>query len=228
MPPITRRSARIAAFPNAPIANNDDGHHERRPLLSDASAQLKGANNGRPAEFIQKNESCDSPSIYTIDLSLPPAERYVEVANDFKDNLVDLTHLFDEVVESLGLSISLSTVKWLAQLFLRRVHSNEQTEELRGISKAIGVEMYLLVAFNTLLDLFMGCTSGGVKVSDGDKRKMLHFRTLDWGMDALRKVVVQFEFVERAHGSVVARSVGYVGFVGILTGVRFVFFLLSR
>jgi hypothetical protein len=34
-------------------------------------------------------------------------------------------------------------------------------------------------------------------------------------------VVVQLEFVERAGGPVVARSVTYVGFVGILTGVRY-------
>lgn len=50
--------------------------------------------------------------------------------------------------------------------------------------------MHLLVAFNVLLDLFMGCTSGGAKLSVEDR--MLHFRTLDWGMDPLRKVIVQY------------------------------------
>jgi len=105
------------------------------------------------------------------------------------------------------------------------LHSKEQTEELRGIAKAVGLEMYLLVAFNTLLDLFMGCTSGGIRVRDGDgsdasTARMLHFRTLDWDMDALRQVAVTLEFVERPGGPVVARSMTYVGFVGVLTGVR--------
>jgi hypothetical protein len=221
MAPVTRRSARIAAFPDTPNDNNNDGHHERRPLdISNEPAESGVASDGTAIEVLRKEPAYDTPPIYTIDLSLPPSERYVEVAKDFKDNLLDLIYLFDEVVESLDLSISLTTIKQLAKLLLRRVNSTEQTEELRGISKAIGVETYLLVAFNTLLDLFMGCTSGGVRVGDGDRRKMLHFRTLDWGMDVLRKVVVQFEFVGRPHGEVVARSVGYVGFVGILTGVR--------
>jgi hypothetical protein len=88
------------------------------------------------------------------------------------------------------------------------------------------VEMYLLVALNTVLDLLMGCTSGAVRVSDGEGDegvRMMHFRTLDWGMDVLRRVVVQLDFVEKPEGGVFARSVTYVGFVGVLTGVRSVF-----
>ena len=69
--------------------------------------------------------------------------------------------------------------------------------------------MYLLVAFNVLLDLFMGCTSGAVRVADrGRNTKMLHFRTLDWGMDALRKVIVQLDFIERPGGQVIVRLFG--------------------
>jgi hypothetical protein len=107
------------------------------------------------------------------------------------------------------------------------VYDTEQTRELRGISKATGVEMYLMVAFNVLLDLFMGCTSGGVRITENGVEKMVHFRTLDWGMDVLRRVVVQLDFVEKEGGPVVARSITYVGFVGILTGVRFVMDLLT-
>ena len=49
---------------------------------------------------------------------------------------------------------------------------------------------------------------------------MLHFRTLDWGMDGLRKIIVQLDFVNEAGGDVIARSITYAGFVGVLTGVR--------
>jgi hypothetical protein len=74
-----------------------------------------------------------------------------------------------------------------------------------------------------LLDLFMGCTSGGVRVRDPNSKygsKMLHFRALDWGMDQLRKIVVELEYVRKADGPVVARCVTYFGYVGVLTGVR--------
>lgn len=50
--------------------------------------------------------------------------------------------------------------------------------------------------------------------------KMLHFRTLDWGMDALRKVIVHLDFVEKLGGDVIASSITYIGYVGVLTGVR--------
>jgi hypothetical protein len=87
--------------------------------------------------------------------------------------------------------------------------------------------MYLLVAFNVLLDLLLGCTSGGVLVEEPmgqgtgwKEAKMLHFRTLDWGMDPLRQLVVKLDYVRKDGGEVVASTVGYFGCVGVLTGVR--------
>ncbi len=53
----------------------------------------------------------------------------------------------------------------------------------------------------------MGCTSGAVRVKTaGENKKMLHFRTLDWGMDALRKVVVNLDFIEKPGGEVIVRT----------------------
>jgi len=146
---------------------------------------------------------------YTIDLSLPPLRRYQRVATEFLPHLASLTTLFDEIVPR-------PTFRGLARLLLRRLNSKEQTEELRGIHLVTGLGMHLLVAFNVLLDLFMGCTSGGVKLSVEDR--MLHFRTLDWGMDPLRKVIVQLEYIR--DGVKVASAITYVGYVGVLTGVR--------
>ena len=161
------------------------------------------------------------PPTYTINLSLPPRERYKQVAEDFKNEVVTLPFLFDEVVKGHLPTVNPGRVRKLAKLLLRRVHNEEENEELVGIYEITGIDMYLLVAFNVLLDLFMGCTSGGVKVRDGEEAtRMLHFRTLDWGMPALRKVIVQLDFIERSGGPVVASSVTYAGYVGVLTGVR--------
>lgn len=165
----------------------------------------------------------DEVPIYTIDLSRPPARRYTELVHDFRNKIPHLTELFEDVVTGFGLPLKATTR--VARLLLRRLHSKEQTEEIRGISKASGVDMYLLVCLNTLLDLFMGCTSGGARVKTGRagnswQTRMLHFRTLDWAMDPLREVVVQLNFVNEPGGPVIARSVTYVGFVGALTAVR--------
>lgn len=170
-----------------------------------------------------REDAVDQIPIYTIDLSRPPALRYIDLVSDFRHKIPHLTTLFEDVVTSFGLP--LKSTRRLAKLFLRRLHSKEQTEEIRGISEASGVDMYLLVCLNTLLDLFMGCTSGGARVGmgragDSKGTRMLHFRTLDWAMEPLREVVVQLNFVNETDGPVVARSITYVGFVGALTAVR--------
>lgn len=168
--------------------------------------------------------------IYRIDLSLPPSQRYKAISIDFAPQMRRITPLFDQVIASLIQSIILQrVVKFLARLFLRRLSSSEETEELRGIAKASGVDLYILVAFNVLLDSLLGCTSGGAvtrpnrsRHSVGDER-MMHFRTLDWGMDELRNVLVVLEFVNTTSDEpdkVLGRSITYAGFVGVLTGVR--------
>jgi beta subunit of N-acylethanolamine-hydrolyzing acid amidase len=163
--------------------------------------------------------------IHTIDLSLPPRERYKALAHSYKDQLQNLTSLFDSLLADLGIAERYRvSINRLARLLLRGVNSSVETAELRGISEVCGVPLYLLVSFNVVLDLLMGCTSGAVRsgyyLSD---TTMLHFRTLDWGMDPLRNVVVQFNFIRSKSAQpqeIVARSVTYVGFVGVLTGVR--------
>ncbi|KAK4075436.1 uncharacterized protein Triagg1_4557 [Trichoderma aggressivum f. europaeum] len=178
---------------------------------------------------------------YRIDLSLPPAERYVKLASDFAPRMRQITPLFDTVLESVvPWSLLRSVVKFAALLILRRVCSSEETQELVGISKASGVDLHFLVAFNLLLDTLLGCTSGGVltrlkkrkggethlgeKQTDAEPMaRMMHFRTLDWGMPELRSVLVVLEFVRsnsKEPRTVIARTVTYAGFVGVLTGVR--------
>lgn len=194
-------------------------HGSRTSIEQTCELRVDSDNSSDSNENNSCNSDPDVPPTYTIDLSLPPRQRYVELARDFKPRLRELTSLFDEVIEYTGIE-NIERVRSLARWILRGVYSKEQTEELRGICKTIGVEMYLLVALNTLLDLLMGCTSGGARTQEGSISKMLHFRTLDWGMDELRHIVVNLEFIQSPSSKVIARSVTYVGFVGVLTGVR--------
>ncbi|BCS21223.1 uncharacterized protein APUU_21655A [Aspergillus puulaauensis] len=180
----------------------------------------------------------ETPPTHRINLSLPPAQRYSALAHLYRPQLCALTSLFDDLVLGLFPESYLPRIKSLARLFLRRVYDGEETQELRGIADATGIEMYLVVALNVLLDLLMGCTSGAALSSSsfspsslsptgeqgdaGDEKRMLHFRTLDWDMPALRQLVVKLEFVadDEEDSPVLATNITYVGFVGVLTGVR--------
>ena len=188
------------------------------------SAGLRHRSSKKDTELIPPDHSLIPPR-YTIDLSLPPAERYNHIARGFVNEVHSLPILFDQIILQTGAGQKiLKWVKRMARLGLRGLYSRMETEELRGISRATGIEMYLLVAFNVLLDLFMGCTSGGVRVRDSERgvnsSRMLHFRALDWGMPELRRVVVILDFVRATDGPVIATSITYFGYVGALTGVR--------
>lgn len=175
-----------------------------------------------------RDEDAVQPPRFTVDLSEKPGQRYRHVADHMRDAVAvsDLADLFDALVRSVTPGPLVPTLHALARHSLRRVYCAEETAELRGIAAASGIALHLLVAFNVLLDLLLGCSSGGMRVvcpgsKDGSSSsRILHFRTLDWGMEELRALTVELNFVRRPGGPVVATSVTYFGYVGVLTGVR--------
>lgn len=168
------------------------------------------------------------PPRWTIDLSLPPNDRYRALARHYRDDVQGLTSLFDELLSDLTIPEKwIPTVNRLSRFILRKLNDKSQTQEIQGISEESGIPMYLLVAFNVVLDVLMGCTSGGVRSLEKGQplsgSKMLHFRTLDWAMDPLRKIIVQLDFIRSKSTEpdrIIASSITYVGFTGVLTGVR--------
>ncbi|CAK3939162.1 Hypothetical predicted protein [Lecanosticta acicola] len=219
MPPATRSQTMRETVATSTAPAQDLLAHEHNVRLRRQTSESASVN--RSQTSISRNAP-DEPPRFTIDLSLPPEQRYLEVCAAFREQIHGLTPLFDEVVGDIVRFLPLKWLKRLSKTLLRKVYDSEESRELQGISKATGVEMYLLVCFNVLLDLFMGCSSGGaaVREEEGEGSKMLHFRTLDWGMPSLRQVVVQLDFTMEASGPIVASSITYAGYVGVLTGVR--------
>ncbi|RTE84579.1 hypothetical protein BHE90_000944 [Fusarium euwallaceae] len=165
---------------------------------------------------------------FVVDLSQPPEERYAHIVPHFRgsDISCNINSVFNDLLKEL---LGQSFGKFMASVsprILRRVYMPEENAELVGISKAMDVPMHALVAFNVLLDILLGCTSGGVRAlnladaPDQQSSRMLHFRTLDWGMDLLRQIIVELDFVRKPGGPVIATTVTYLGYVGVLTGVR--------
>lgn len=175
----------------------------------------------------------DDIPTFRIDLARPPELRYYEVAKAFGPRMRSMGMVFDELLQGmLGYRVLAVIAKFAARLFLRRLYDKEQTEEARAIAQVARVDLYLIIALNVFLDILMGCTAGCVTVQPssppngavGGSPRLMHFRTLDWGMDALRDLLVILEYVDTSTGSdrVIATTVTYAGFVGTLTGVRYV------
>ncbi|KAH6886293.1 beta subunit of N-acylethanolamine-hydrolyzing acid amidase-domain-containing protein [Thelonectria olida] len=180
-------------------------------------------------------DTSDGPSVpdtsiprFTVDLSMPPESRYDHIIAEFRDALDDcnLTEVFHDLLEILCGRTLGKVLAFASRLVFSRLQSAEESAELVGISKATSIPMHILVAYNVILDVLLGCTSGGARVVDPPAEgaelstRMLHFRTLDWGMDELRKIIVELDYVRSPGGPVVATTVGYLGYVGVLTGVR--------
>ncbi|KAK7430665.1 hypothetical protein QQZ08_002708 [Neonectria magnoliae] len=171
----------------------------------------------------------DDIPTFRIDLARPPGLRYVDVAASFGPRIKTLGHVFDELLESmLGSKWLASIAKFAAWLFLRRVHDGGQTREIKGFVDVASVDLFLVVALNVFLDVMMSCTAGCVQVDTqrgGDEAagsNLMHFRTLDWGLDPLRDISVVLEYVDTSKDPdhVIATSITYAGFVSVLTGIR--------
>lgn len=72
-----------------------------------------------------------APPIFRINLSLPPSERYVELSRIYRDRMRALRSMFDELVQGISPKIPLKGVHLLARLALRRLYTDEETDELR-------------------------------------------------------------------------------------------------
>jgi len=160
----------------------------------------------------------EEPPLYQVDLSLPPESRYIRICEDYKEQMANLVQIYDSL---LSFTPFPRLIAFIAKKLLKKVRSSEETREIRGISIASGMPVHLVVAYNTFLDLFSGCMSGGaqVKVPRVPRgTRMVHFRNLDWDMEPLRDMIIRVEYL--VGGTVVARAVTYAGYIGVLTGVR--------
>lgn len=155
--------------------------------------------NMAPSENFSPNfllPSLDQPPLYRIDLNLPPRLRYNDICRDFKDDIIKLAPVYYDILNETPYP---RVFGHLTKLLLRRVHSKEETQEICGIAQATGMGLDMVVAYNTFLELFSGCVSGGARVNDagdiGETEGIVHFRNLDWEMPPLRKLIICVEYV---------------------------------
>jgi hypothetical protein len=161
MPPITRTQTKS-------LPNQSEPPIKYAPTLtSPASAasrrrphRTKGAKQQFQAEKKTANLPNDSPEVhpqspphFTINLSLPPSERYAEVCHALRDEMCGLQSLFDEVVGGFlpyWLHLPSIVLNWVAWALLWRVCDAEEDDEL-DVSCILSKPIFLQIDPRTVL-----------------------------------------------------------------------------
>lgn len=92
------------------------------------------------SEISDSNEPLGIPR-FTIHLSLPPEQRYLEVCAALQDEMRGLQNLFDGVVGSFLPWVPSVVLRWVCWALLWRVYSDEESAELK-VSTAALSDMY--------------------------------------------------------------------------------------
>ena len=192
----------------------------------------------KTCQISYSNPSPDFNSIQrrVIDLDAAPADRWTAVATEYSTQVSTMvTEFVGHVAKFLGAPWeSLIDYLELNQDMLLNRLPNNYGDEIRSIQAATGLQMSFLLAFNLGYELMGACTSVTAQDADGH---MYHARNLDFGLflgsekdggpnenfqwtntDLLRQITVLTDF--QRGGKTLYKSVSYVGYVGLLTGVR--------
>jgi hypothetical protein len=95
----------------------------------------------------------------------------------------------------------------------------DDLEELRGLSEGSGVRLRELFRLHAIPDRTYACANFAAWGRATQGGRLIHLRNLDWNIDA---GIQQFAtvFVIRPTGKRAFVSVGWAGFVGVLTGIN--------
>lgn len=151
---------------------------------------------------------------YIVNLDLPPAERWkflknhVSTINDLMQcYLDDFIGVEDEFIANL-------------HLLKDQLVSKDYIEEINFLAEITGYSPSATLLQNLYYDamkMYIGCTSVAIETKNG---KMLHARNLDWWSDndILSRYTEVFDF--QSNGKTVYKSVAWLGYLGVTSGVK--------
>lgn len=192
-------------------------------------------------QFPPFNETCVSNAYppnktnavpwYTINLDLPPKQRWTQVGQEKKAGIKKLLVSFIDFAKAWSENATGKVVDFLINEGgkIDDTLPEPYADEMRGLAEATGIPLGEIVLYNIFYELFTVCTS---IVAEDPSGKLFHVRNLDFGLflgwdvktktweitDALRPTVVNLDF--QKGGKTVFKSVNFAGYIGILTAVK--------
>ena len=171
---------------------------------------------GPPSE----NGDTDIPC-YQIDLDSPPEERWSAVAAAYHVAFDHLIHHNREALAEFE-----NTLRYMPARLLLQALPLEHRADVLALSTLLGVPLGMLALLQLVYEAFsldvlsgdgLGCTA--IVVSSASSPPLLA-RTLDWAwLDGLDDLLVELVVVRS--GRPLYRCTSFVGYVGVLTGMRY-------
>eukprot|EP00456_Euglypha_rotunda_P033371 TRINITY_DN2585_c0_g1_i8.p1 TRINITY_DN2585_c0_g1~~TRINITY_DN2585_c0_g1_i8.p1 ORF type:complete len:346 (-),score=71.20 TRINITY_DN2585_c0_g1_i8:18-1055(-) len=160
-----------------------------------------------------------------INLDLPPEQRYTQVLLD-RVNQHGWNYTYAPIVEYYDLlvppelqpaleNISTDLDKYLPEEYVREMNGLYDTVVQLGYQDQLTFGM--IVALNMIYEWTSFCTS---IVAEDTSGRMWHGRNLDWNFDGYSLWNITMIMDYQSGGVTVFSSVGWAGYIGILSGVK--------
>ncbi len=149
---------------------------------------------------------------HIVNLDLPPSKRW-EFLADYKDEINELLHYYLTDFEGADLIFT-----GIGQ-YKKNIISQEYLEEIdyiASISRFSPDQVLIANLYYDILKFYLGCTAFATE----NNGTILHSRNLDWHTEnnLLSKHSKIFDF--QRHGKTVFKTVGWLGFIGALSGIK--------
>lgn len=149
---------------------------------------------------------------HIVNLDLPPNERWAFL-KDYKEEIDELlAYYLEEFSEAEVILESVGQFKdWIVSAEIMA-----EIESIASISRFSANEILTANLYYDILKFYFGCTAFAIHTGE----KMLHARNLDWHTEnnMLSKYSSIFDF--QKGGKTLFKSVGWLGFVGVLSGTK--------
>lgn len=144
---------------------------------------------------------------FTVNLDEKPENRWNDVINEYKTKFNDVLNVMDRLLQGF----TRTALTWLTWFYSEQVF---YIDELKAISAKSGIELEKLIILQLCYELFACCTS--ILINEGEK--IIHYRTMDWEMPALKDLTINVDFVK--NDKHIFSATTWAGYVGVMTGIK--------
>ncbi|XP_034044501.1 N-acylsphingosine amidohydrolase (acid ceramidase) 1b [Thalassophryne amazonica] len=166
---------------------------------------------------------------YTVDLDLPPNKRWTALITAKRADLADMIKAIKDLANAFVPSGKLIELVDIALPLMSDTLPYPFSDEIKGIAAVSEIPLGEVMLYNIFYEIFTVCTSIVAEDTNGN---LFHGRNLDFGLflgwdvknkswiisEKLKPLIVNINFVR--NNQTVFKSTNFVGYVGMLTGIK--------